>query len=528
MSRKFYSFLFSLDLIGAEPHLFIYKNNRYKTLFSSILSIIIIIFSIFFSIFSLSEYLKYENPTILYSKDNDISTKREIFLNNTLFMFQLVESSYSNVIDDSIAYYEADYFVLMDNGSMEYKSLEIEKCQLGKNVDLKFKSYFTDKYTFGRELKDFYCINSKNMNISLFYYPLFGASSINLYIIFKNNSKYIPEKIQSLIISGSDLIDHNNKDSPIKENYDYHLTTTYNSLGYTKINYNFQFIKYESDDGFFYKDSKISNGISFSDTTYMTTIQDDYSQYINSNKLNIGKITFSINKSNFDNYKRIYPRLQSLLADVMSVISLLFEIGRQIINILCKKKMSKDIVEDILTKNKKYFLNNTINSKNKIKLDKNNEKSSERNIIKTESFGKIIKPDFLDKSVENKLNISKDNKVSVNEENINNQGNKIEIEKIFNKINYCHIIKSFFCFKDKKTKLINLCHDIITEDICIERILERINNLEIIYQLVYDEDNENYKLINNRFNEIIQYISNKDNKNKITPFSKEEIFKNRK
>ena len=87
MSRKFYSFLFSLDLIGAEPHLFIYKNNRYKTLFSSILSIIIIIFSIFFSIFSLSEYLKYENPTILYSKDNDISTKREIFLNNTLFMF---------------------------------------------------------------------------------------------------------------------------------------------------------------------------------------------------------------------------------------------------------------------------------------------------------------------------------------------------------------------------------------------------------------------------------------------------------
>ena len=71
--------------------------------------------------------------------------------------------------------------------------------------------------------------------------------------------------------------------------------------------------------------------------TYITIIQDDYNLYINSNNFNIGKITFYINKLNFDNYKRIYPRLQSLLVNVMSVISLLFEIGRQIINILFNK-----------------------------------------------------------------------------------------------------------------------------------------------------------------------------------------------
>ena len=45
-------------------------------------------------------------------------------------------------------------------------------------------------------------------------------------------------------------------------------------------------------------------------------------------EFNIGDIEISLNKSNYDNYKRTYQRLQSLLAEIMSVISLLFEIGR--------------------------------------------------------------------------------------------------------------------------------------------------------------------------------------------------------
>jgi len=52
----------------------------------------------------------------------------------------------------------------------------------------------------------------------------------------------------------------------------------------------------------------------------------------------IGTIEFGINKSNFDNYKRSYQRLQSLLAEIISVINLLFEVGRQISNILGGKK----------------------------------------------------------------------------------------------------------------------------------------------------------------------------------------------
>ena len=40
-----------------------------------------------------------------------------------------------------------------------------------------------------------------------------------------------------------------------------------------------------------------------------------------------------------------------------------------------------------------------------------------------------------------------------------------------------NIIKSFFCFKDKKTKLIDLCDSSMNKYLCIERILKRLYNL---------------------------------------------------
>ena len=72
-----------------------------------------------------------------------------------------------------------------------------------------------------------------------------------------------------------------------------------------------------------------------------------------SNNTVIGAIVFRINQSYYDSYKRVYQRLQSLLAEIMSVVNLLFEIGRQLSNILCNKKMTKDIIEHLLNKNKR-------------------------------------------------------------------------------------------------------------------------------------------------------------------------------
>ena len=80
MVNKYQSIFYFFDLVGTSPELYIFNNTRYKTIFSSILSIIIILFSCFFTLYSLIEYFKYDSPIISYSKGNDEKAKREFFL----------------------------------------------------------------------------------------------------------------------------------------------------------------------------------------------------------------------------------------------------------------------------------------------------------------------------------------------------------------------------------------------------------------------------------------------------------------
>ena len=84
--------------------------------------------------------------------------------------------------------------------------------------------------------------------------------------------------------------------------------------------------------------------------------------------------------------------------------------------------------------------------------------------------------------------------------------NQNYINKVNKKINYLHIIKSFFCFNDKKTKLINLCHSVVTDDISIERILERLFNLEKAYHYIYRRRKEKFFSENKKIKEIKKYI----------------------
>ena len=509
MLKNYRSILFKFDIIGTTPQIYIFNNIRYKSVFSSLLSLIIFLFSFAFSIFSLCEYLKYESPVVVFSKGNDEETKREIFFKDSPFVFQLIDSTTLKSINSSVAYYEADYYVLYYNGSYFTNSLIIDKCEFGKNIDSKYENLIIDKSNYGREIGDFYCINPTKDNLSLFYYPNIAYSSFNLYIVLKNNSDYIPEKIQTLIVSESDLIEHNNKDNPMKKNYIYHFTSSYNSLEYTKINYNFQYIKYESDDGFFYKKSEILSGLTFSDMSFYRN-----DRYEDAHNSRIGTITFEINKSHFDNYKRTYKRLQSLLAEIMSVISLLFEIGKQISFILCDKIMSKDIIksllnmdeiDDIINHTNKNIINTLFNTNQK------NDISSQRKIA----------PEIMEKA--NNTNYLENN----NNIKINEKINKVNLShKVLKKINYYHIIKSYFCFNDKRTKLINLCHDIIIDDMCAERILKRFYNLETIYNYYFlNEEIQRYNNIkNNRFKEVFKYIYKLNNENK--QFSKDNKINN--
>ena len=506
MIDKCNSLLITFDLIGTSPQLYMYSNKRYKSLFSSIISILISLFSIIFALFSIFDYLKYQSPIVSFSKDSDLNTKREIILEDILLMIQIVDSSTINYINNSVAYLNALYIQIYDNGNISGIPLEVERCELGKNLNMKFKDIINDKTNFNRTIENFYCINPKD-NISIFYYPNIAYSFIEINIIIKNNSEYIPEKLQAMIVTENDLIDHNNKDNPITSFFIYHISTSFSSSEYTKIYYDFQYIKYESDDGLFYKSSRTLSGISFSGMTFYKGIKDTYNlqrDFEKSSESNIGNIQFEINKSHFDHYSRSYKRLQGLLSEVMSVVSLLFEIGRQISSFLCEKKMNIDIVYDLLKQDKKYIpiklthINNLTKNNHK----KKNEFSSDRKKINPELMNKDNDNTHDDKNEINKFGKSREN-LTIN----NTIEEKDSINKFMKEINYFQVIKSYFCFKDNKSKLIELCNNLVIEDMSVERILQRLYNLERIYYSFLKKEKGTIKLIKiKRFKEINKCI----------------------
>ena len=222
---------------------------------------------------------------------------------------------------------------------------------------------------------------------------------------------------------------------------------------------------------------------------YIYTFRDDYDLEKNlkeSKSSEIGVVQFSINRANYDSYHRTYQRLQALLAEIMSVISLLFEIGNLIANIFCEKNMKKDIIKYLISKDKKPSENQKNFSINKI-ITENSEISLGLNKKRYESsdkINKINKPEFSKKN-EN-LKSEEISEKSNDNNNINiNENNKIkkviDNNKELKKINYFHILISYLCFKNKKTEIINLCDDIITEDLSVEIILRRLYNLERLY-----------------------------------------------
>ena len=131
MGFKSKQILLKCDFIGPIPEFRILDETRYKSIFSSILSILLIIFSIVFVIYSFIEYLN-QNPKIEYYKNNDNSTNKTFLISDSLLMFQFPFICYSNLSVKPTA--EIISFI-----EGEFKDFTLEPCELGKNLNLKYK-----------------------------------------------------------------------------------------------------------------------------------------------------------------------------------------------------------------------------------------------------------------------------------------------------------------------------------------------------------------------------------------------------
>ena len=482
MAFKFKSILLKSDFIGFIPQLRIFEETRYKSAFSSILSIIIIIFSVAFVFYSFVDYLN-QNPNVLYYKNNDLITNKTYTISNSLLLFQ------ANFICTSDFFHQPKIKISAQDGDkFSIDNIDYEPCELGKNIDIKYKDLLEEIDRIeDYKISSYNCLNFHGKDLTLFNSQNMKKDLERILKIKLESSceKYI---IEFKLITQNDLIEHKNRKNPIIPYYQKNSIRSQDNPINLVFYYNY--IKYETDDGYIFPNKKEMNGIGISNTnSYDKEVIDTDLLYVE----------FRINGASYDYYQRSFIKFQTFLADVMSLINLLITISKVISEFLLYKKMDKDIIRYILTSNNDITQNNNNISKEKQihQFFDNNYESKIIDIPKSRDSSNEISTK-IDSVIENK------------NENINNIMKNLKIK---------NIIKSFFCCKDEKTKIINLCEDIIEKDICIESILKRLylieNEFDILKSKKFVEieniiDNINSKY-NEKSNDKIEKISNQNN-----------------
>ena len=165
MTIKIKSLLYKFDFIGLIPQFRILEETRYKSVFSSFLSIAVVIFSIAFVVYSFIDYL-HQNPHLQYYKNNDYSTNKTYTISNSLLMFKNDFYCFSNDSDIS------KLIVTKWDGprnNLLYEYINYEPCELGKNLDIKYKNIIE---TFERiektNISEYTCLNFNNTKFTLY------------------------------------------------------------------------------------------------------------------------------------------------------------------------------------------------------------------------------------------------------------------------------------------------------------------------------------------------------------------------
>ena len=89
--------------------------------------------------------------------------------------------------------------------------------------------------------------------------------------------------------------------------------------------------------------------MSFLETTYYKSnqISDEKEKGHEDNSTVIGELSLYLNKSNYDYFRRSYKKIQTLLAEIFSVIELITGIGNMVCAIVLNKKMSRKVIKHI-------------------------------------------------------------------------------------------------------------------------------------------------------------------------------------
>jgi hypothetical protein len=330
------------DNFSYKPNFLIYGRDSYKTLPTSILGIISYLTMLIFSTYFFVDSLKRENMVIIY---NEKSTVYPIINFTEIPMMFTLNDGINNFIDESL-YYINPVIVEATETSFDFTSMKMKKCS-----EANFGQY-GDYFTNYTNLENIYCFSSNENN-----FTLKGISSdyksgytyVNLYLSRCVNSTShnickSPEIIESALKNVflelyffNYMIDHENVYNPLqlflaRESF------SMSSTIFKRYFYGFQNIVYETDYGYIFQDKESLN--KFQQSSYLVNV--DLKKGAIFDEGAFGQITFRPEKK-IGYYKRIFPKLQTALANMGGVVKVIQVVSMSFGYFLSKKMFIADI-----------------------------------------------------------------------------------------------------------------------------------------------------------------------------------------
>ena len=112
-----------------------------------------------------------------------------------------------------------------------------------------------------KKISDYKCINYNSTNLTLFSDPSKPRED-EKYLNFELSSECKKFDLVFQLVTQNDLIDHSNKDNPIVPHYQMNNIMA-QGLDRLYLTYNFQFIKYTTDNGIIFSNETTLNGVGF-------------------------------------------------------------------------------------------------------------------------------------------------------------------------------------------------------------------------------------------------------------------------
>ena len=443
--KAFYSF----DIYSPYVQIYNKRKRRNPTGIGLIFSILIFIISILVIIYFILKWKNNTNMTINYSK----YTLKEI----TEYEFNKLNIILQSETFNDTSFIEFSYTYFNDYNYTEIKSNDCS------DIDINYFNYFKClNFSNNLTLQAPYTNSSRPERISRKYLKMLMYECPFYYDYCENPAniydKYYGLKINIDVIFNIPEIDHDNRINPIslsqtKETLEFNFDST------TTYTINFNYLKYESDNGYFFGNKKTYYSLDFSNIDRIENKRDFLDP--------IGIIYFKLIKLNGEKYVRNYKKIQDLISEIGGIISILNIIFNTIVNCLILSYSNYEIFEEVI----KPFVHKASQHQSLINNNMKFDESIERfnkvcNSFQKKHFSFINKSNLLQKINKKDFNLN----------------STFTIYNYSERMNYSQIIKNkIFCNKEKNY-IFNRSDYIVRKFLSADTIIENLIKTEFYFE----------------------------------------------